>query len=539
MTNFLNKLFSSGKTEKHKKKTKKPQKGEKLLEANGIVKQFPGVWRELILDNVDFDLKAGEVHGLLGENGAGKTVLANILSGFYSLTEGEIIFRGDPVSIESPDDALRLGIGMVHQELSLAKRFTVAENISLALPEPGFSHPIPKVEKKTEKLSRKYDFGINPSSRVGDLSAGEQQRVEILKALYYEPDILLLDEPASMLTPHETDNLFSVIEDLAKENKGIMFITHKMEEAFEVSDRISVLRLGKLIGTKKVSETNRQELVEMMISREVPPRPERKPVEKGSRALEIENLQVKDDEGLQAVKGISLFLRKGEILGIAGVAGNGQSELVECITGLREAEQGKVRIFEEDMTNESPRKIIEKGVSYIPEDRREVGISEGLTAAENVILKDYRKEPYCSFGNLDYSEITSHAEELIEKHEARVPDLWKTESRILSGGNIQRIILGRELCENPPLIVAVHPTYGLDPRGVRYTHELFLEAREKGTGILLVSENLDELLELSDRIAVMYEGKIVKTLETSEAEKEKIGFMMTGGKEEGEVEKVH
>ncbi len=509
-----------------------------LLEAKGIVKQFPSVWKELILDNVDFDLKAGEVHGLLGENGAGKTVLANILSGFYSLTEGEIFVRGEKVSIDSPDDALKLGIGMVHQELSLAKRFTVAENIALSLPEPGFSHPMSKVEKKAKELSDKYDFGINPKARVGDLSAGEQQRVEIIKALYYEPDILLLDEPASMLTPHETENLFSVVEKLADQNKGIMFITHKMEEAVEISDRVSVLRLGKLIGTKKVSETNREELVEMMISREVPSRPERKPTEKGSRALEVENLYVRDEEDLQAVRGVSFFLRKGEILGLAGVAGNGQSELVECINGMREAEKGGIKIFGEDMTNASPREIIEKGVSYIPEERREVGISEGLTAAENVILKDYRNEQYCNFGNLDYSEITSHAKDLIDRHEARVPDLWKTESRILSGGNIQRIILGRELCKDPPLIIAVHPTYGLDPRGVRYTHEQFLEARESGTGILLVSENLDEIFELSDRIAVMFEGEIVGTIDAEEAEKEEIGFMMTGAKGESEAKRA-
>lgn len=530
MIDFLENLFFRSGNKREFSDFEKPDRGETLLEAKGIEKSFPGVWRKLILDNVDFDLKAGEVHGLLGENGAGKTVLANILSGFYRQTKGEIEVRGEPVSIDSPDDALRLGIGMVHQELSLAKRFTVAENISLALPEPGFSHPLPKVERKTKELSQKYDFGIDPKAKVGNLSAGEQQRVEILKSLYYEPDILLLDEPASMLTPQETENLFSVINELANQNKGIMFITHKMEEAFEISDRISVLRLGKLIGTKKVSEADREELVDMMISREVPPRPERKPVEKGSRALEVKNLHVKNEEGIQAVKGASLFLRKGEILGIAGVAGNGQSELVECINGLRKAEEGVVKIFGEDMTDASPREIINKGVSYIPEDRREVGISEGLTAAENVVLKDYRNEPYCKFGNLDYSEITSHAKDLIDRHEAIVPDLWKTESRILSGGNIQRLILGRELCDNPPLIIAVHPTYGLDPRGVRYTHKLFLEAREQGTGILLVSENLDEILELSDRIAVMFEGEIIGTTDAEEAEKEKIGLMMTRGK---------
>lgn len=526
---FLN---SESKKEKHELGLKDVKKGDTLLEAKGIVKQFPGVWRQLILDNVDFDIEAGEVHGLLGENGAGKTVLANILSGFYSLTEGEIYVYGNKVSINSPRDALDLGIGMVHQELSLAKRYTVAENIALALSESSYSHPIAKVERRAQELSDRYGLGIDPKSRVKDLSAGEQQRVEILKALYYEPNILLLDEPASMLTPQETEDLFSVVEELADRNKGIMFITHKMEEAMEVSDRVSILRLGKLIGTKKVSETSRKELVEMMISREVPPRPERKSVERGDIALKLNNLRVRDDEGFLAVKGVDLLLHKGEILGIAGVAGNGQSELVECITGLRDAENGKVEIFGEDMTNAKPLDIINRGVAYIPEDRREMGISEGLTAAENVILKSYRDKPFSRHGILDYSKITGHADELISEHEARVPDLWKTESRILSGGNIQRIILGRELYGDPRLIIAVHPTYGLDPRGVRYTHKQFLKAREGGTGILLVSENLDEIFELSDKIAVMFEGKIGKVVDSSEAEKEEIGYLMTGAREE-------
>lgn len=514
--------------------SQEPEKEEMLLEAREIIKEFPGVWKKLILDQVDFDIKAGEVHTLLGENGAGKTVLANILSGFYSLTKGQIFVRGKPVSIDSPSDALELGIAMVHQELSLAKRFTVTENIALALKEPDYSHPLQKVERKAKKLSDKFGLNIDPKSKVRELSAGEQQRVEILKALYYDPDILLLDEPASMLTPHETKELFSVVKELTNKNKGIMFITHKLEEALSVSDRISVLRLGKLIDTKNVSQTNEEELVEMMISREVPPRPKRKSVKKGKKTLEIENLHVLDDKGLPAVRGVTMSLQEGEILGIAGVAGNGQSELVECITGLRKAEEGNVRILEKDMTNASTREIIEEGVAYIPEDRRETGVSEGLTAAENVILKDYRKEPFSKFGILDHSTITSHADELISEHEAIVPDLWKTESRILSGGNIQRVILGRELYGGPRLIISVHPTYGLDPRGLRYTHEQFLKAREREAGILLVSENLDEVMQLSDRIAVMFEGKIVKTVDAAEAEKRELGKMMVGAKVDDE-----
>ncbi|MEA1905125.1 MAG: ABC transporter ATP-binding protein, partial [Candidatus Hadarchaeota archaeon] len=513
-------------------KTRKPRKGETLLRVEGIIKRFPGVWRQLILDHVDFDVKAGEIHGLLGENGAGKTVLANIMSGFYSLTEGQIYVRGKHVSIKSPSDALELGIEMVHQELSLADRFTVAENIALALPAPSYSLPISKVEKRAEKLSKEYGLKVDPKAEVGELSAGEQQRVEILKALCYEPEVLLLDEPASMLTPRESEDLFSTLRDIARKNKGIMFITHKLEEALKVSDRISVLRLGKLIGTKKASETSRRELVRMMMSRKVPSRPKRKAVKKGKATLEVKNLHVISDRGLPAVKGVSLSLKEGEILGIAGVAGNGQSELVEAITGLRMVEKGKVRIFGKDMTNSSPQEIIEKGVAYIPEDRRRVGISEGMTVAENIVLKDCRKSPFCKRMFLDYSTITSHAEELVSKHEALVPDLWKTESRILSGGNIQRLILARELWGEPSLIIAVHPTYGLDPRGLRYTHKLFLKMRDRGASILLASENLDEIMSISDRIAVMFEGKIAGAMDAAKAKKEEIGMMMLGAEKD-------
>lgn len=530
MLETITKLLPFRNRKETSRKIPKPKRGDTLLEVQKIVKEFPGVWRKQILDNVDFDLKAGEVHTLLGENGAGKTVLANIISGYYSKTSGEIFVRGEPADIRSPRDAIDLGVGMVHQELTLAKRFTVAENIALALKEPGFSNPLSRVEKKAKRLSERFGLGVDPDQRVEKLSAGEQQRVEILKALYFEPDILIMDEPASMLTPQETEDLFKVIDDLTEKNKGIMFITHKIEEALEISDRISVLRLGKLVDETTPAKVGPDELVDMMISRKVPPRPERESRKGGKPVLEVDQLRAIGDDGLPAVEGVSLSVKEGEILGIAGVAGNGQSELVECVTGLRDVEGGTVRILDEDMTNASPRKIIEKGVSYIPEDRREVGISEGLTAAENAALKCYRREPYCKYGTLDHSSLTEKADQLISEHEAIVPDLWKTESRILSGGNIQRIILARELSEDPDLLVAVHPTYGLDPRGARYTHEQFLKKRGEGTGILLVSENLDEIMELSDRIAVMYEGEIIYTVDSSDAEKDKIGRKMVGGR---------
>jgi len=504
------------------------RKGEVVLRAEKVVKGFPGVWEHLILDEIDFDVKSGEVHVILGENGAGKTVLANILSGFYVATRGKIYVRGKHVTINSPEDALKLGVAMVHQEFTLVRPLTVAENVALGLKKNNLSFPIGEVERKLNELSVKYNLKVDPKARVDDLSVGEQQRAEILKVLYHEPDVIILDEPTSVLTPTESQQLFSILRDLADEGKGVVLITHKLEDVMRNSDRVTVLKLGKLSGTKNTSETNEQELVKMMIGPEVPVLPRVRPGAKGKVALEIKELCVLGGEGEPAVRGASLTVHEGEILGVAGVAGNGQTELVEAVTGLRNAIGGKILFYGEDMTNHSPKEIAMLGVSHIPEERRRTGTAEGLPLMENLMMKDYRISPFLKAGFLDMSAIKKHCEELVSEFEILTPDLDKTEARILSGGNIQRMILARELWKEPRLVVASHPTYGLDLRAIEHTHRLLLKLREKGSAVLLVSEDLDEIMALSDRIAVMFNGKIVGIRESGKTSIQEIGLMMAG-----------
>lgn len=504
------------------------KKGETLLRAEKVHKGFAGVWENLILDDVDFDVRSGEVHVVLGENGAGKTVLANVLSGFYFASSGQIYIREKSVTLRSPEDALKQGVAMVHQEFTLVRPLTVAENVALGLKKNELSYPIAEVERKLNELSTRYSLKLNPNARVEDLSAGEQQRVEILKVLYHEPDVIILDEPTSVLTPAEAQQLFSILRGLADEGKGIVLITHKLEDVMRHSDRVTVLKLGKLTGTKNTSETNEQELVRMMIGPEVPALPKARPSRKGGVALEVSELHVVGGEGEPAVAGVSLTVREGEILGIAGVSGNGQAEMVEAITGLRSATSGKVTIFGRDMTNRSPKEVAMLGVSHIPEERRRTGTAEGLPLMENLMMKDYRVSPFSKAGFLDISEMREHCEKLVSEFEILTPDLDKTEARILSGGNIQRMILARELWKEPRVVIASHPTYGLDLRAIEHTHRLLLKLREKGTAILLISEDLDEIMALSDRIAVMFNGKIVGTRESGKTTMQEIGLMMAG-----------
>lgn len=503
-------------------------KGEVLLRAEKVVKGFPGVWEHLILDEVNFDVKSGEVHVILGENGAGKTVLANVLSGFYSASRGQIYVRGKPVTISSPEDALRLGVAMVHQEFTLVRPLTVAENVALGLKKSSLSFPIDEVERKLNELSVKYNLKVDPKARVDDLSVGEQQRAEILKVLYHDPDVIILDEPTSVLTPTESQQLFSILSNLADEGKGVILITHKLEDVMRNSDRVTVLKLGKLSGTKKTSETNEQELVRMMIGPEVPVLPKVRPSTKGKVALEVSEVCVLGGEGEPAVRSASLTVHEGEILGIAGVSGNGQTELVEAVTGLRRVASGKILIFSQEMTNHSPKEIAMLGVSNIPEERRRTGTAEGLPLMENLIMKDYRTYPFSTAGFLNMPVIKEHCKKLISEFEILTPDLEKTEARILSGGNIQRMILARELWKEPRLVVASHPTYGLDLRAIEHTHRLLLKLREKGSAILLVSEDLDEIMALSDRIAVMFDGKVVGIKESGKTSTQEIGLMMAG-----------
>ncbi len=504
-------------------------RGEVLVEARRVVKAFPGVWEHLILDHIDFDVRAGEVHALLGENGAGKTVLANILSGFYTLSEGEIRVRGRPVKIKSPLDAIRYGIGMVHQEFTLVPSLTVAENIALSIRRRNiFSYPVREVATKVRELSKRYGLRVDPDMLISHMSLGEQQRVEILKVLFWEPNVLILDEPTSVLTLEEANELFKILRRMADEGKGVVFITHRIEEIMRVADRVTVLRLGKKVGTLNVAEASREQLLRMMIGEFEPFRAERKPPRIGEPVLEIRDLHVCGDDGREAVRGVSFTTHAGEIFGIAGVAGNGQRELVEAITGLRKAVRGRIIILGQDATNKSPREVAEMGVRHIPEERRRVGVAEAMCVAENMMLRDYNIAPFSKKGVLDLRLIGEHSKALIERFKILAPDIWNTEVRILSGGNIQRLILARELWRAPKLVIAFHPTYGLDLKAVSHTHDLFMQLRDKGSSILLVSEDLEEILTLSDRIGVMYDGRLVGVVESEKATTEVIGKMMTG-----------
>ena len=503
-------------------------KGDIILEGKGICKGFPGVWEHLILDHIDIDVKAGEIHTLLGENGAGKTVIANCLSGFYLLSEGQIYVKGKPVTLKSPRDGIRHGIGMVHQELALVKPFTVAQNIALGLSSSDFTFPLPEVEDRVRELSEKYRLHIDPLARVEDLSAGEQQRAEIIKVLYHDPEILILDEPTSLISA-DAEHLFDALKSLAEMGYGILFITHKIEEALEVGDRVTALRLGKSMGTRETAQTDKTELVKLMFGEHTPVHLERKPIKSDRIALEVKNLEALAADEEPALQGVSFAIREGEILGFAGISGNGQSELAEVITGLRRATKGQVIIHGKDYTNRNPGAIIRAGVSHIPEKRREMGVIEPMTVAENVVLKDIRVSPFSKGPFLNMSHITGHTQEIVSRFGALVSDLWKSQTRILSGGNIQRLILGRETWRMPKCIVAVYPTQGLDAKAVNHTWELFMRLREAGSSILIVSEDLDEIMALSDRIAVMSQGKIVGIFYGGAAKREEIGLMIATG----------
>ena len=510
-------------------------KNDIILRGENICKGFPGVWEHLILDHIDIDIRAGEIHTLLGENGAGKTVIANCLSGFYLLSEGQLYVKGKPVILRSPRDAIRHGIGMVHQELALVKPFTVAENIALGLSASDLSFPIPQVEARVRELSQKYKLHIDPLARVEDLSVGEQQRAEIIKVLYHEPEILILDEPTSLISA-DAEHLFEALNSMAAMGYGILFITHKIEEALDVGDRVTVLRLGKTMGTQDTSKMEKTELVNLMFGEHTPVHLERKPVTSTKIALEVKNLEALAANDEPALQDVSFSIREGEILGFAGISGNGQNDLAEVITGLRKATKGQVIIAGKDYTNHPPGEIIRAGVAHIPEKRREMGVIEPMTVAENVVLKDIRLSPFSKGFFLNISQITQHAKEIVSRFGALVSDLWKSQTRILSGGNIQRLILGRETWKMPKCLVAVYPTQGLDAKAIDHTWELFMKLREAGSSILFVSEDLDEIMALSDRIAVMSKGRIVSIFEGSEAKREEIGLTIATGASRAECD---
>ena len=458
----------------------------------------------------------------------------NILYGLYQPDEGEIYIKGEKVEIRSPKDAIELGIGMVHQHFMLVDVFSVVENIVLGLKELNIVIPVEEVAKQLEEYGERYGLKIDPSAKIWQLSAGEKQRVEIIKALYRGADILILDEPTSVLAQSEIKPFFEMLRKMVAEGKSIIFITHKLEEVMAVSDRVTVLRKGKVVGTLKTSETNERELARMMVGREVIFRLEKKPVKRGKPVLEVVNLRALNDKGVEALRGVSFKVYEGEIFGIAGVAGNGQKELVEVITGLRKATAGKVYIMGEDVTNKPPRVILKKNVAHIPEERIEMGIIPNMNISENLILKYYNEPPFVKeFYNeklrivLNEEEIEKFSNRLVKEYEIMTPSI-KTPAKLLSGGNIQRMILARELSSKPSLIIAAHPTYGLDVGATEYIRKLLLKEREKGAAILLVSEDLEEIMSLSDRIAVIFAGEFVGVVKAEEANIEDIGLMMAG-----------
>jgi simple sugar transport system ATP-binding protein len=501
---------------------------EPILRMTGITKRFPGV---LANDYVDLELHEGEVLALLGENGAGKSTLMNVLAGLYRPDEGAISVRGDLVDIQSPRDAYDLGIGMVHQNFMLVDTMTVAENVVLGLQNLSFQPELRRVKRRLSELGERYGLKVDPDAYIWQLSVGEQQRVEILKLLYRDVDILILDEPTAVLTPQEVDDLVGVLRRVVKEGKAAVFITHKLREVMMFSDRVTVLRGGKNVATRSTSETSPEELARLMVGREVLFRLEKTTCELGAPVLEIENLQALNDKGLPALRGVSLTVRAGEIVGIAGVAGNGQRELAEVITGLRGAIGGEVDVNETCITDcasgNAPLRAIRAGVSHVPEDRVEMGLVGDMSVAENLALKAYRT-PELSRGPVLFPEgMKRFAQDLIDGFDITTPGP-DTRVKFLSGGNLQKAILARELTACEGLLVAVHPTRGLDVGATESVRELLLQQRDEGTAVLLISEDLDELMEISDRIAVMFEGEIVGVVPTEEVDIDTVGLMMAG-----------
>ncbi|MFH1610189.1 MAG: ABC transporter ATP-binding protein [Candidatus Bipolaricaulota bacterium] len=495
-----------------------------LVLLEDITKSFPGV---VANDRVTWELRSGEVHALLGENGAGKTTLMNVLYGLYRPDSGRILIRGEPVAISSPRDAIARGIGMVHQHFKLVLAHTVAENVALGLRGTPFWAPARAVEGRIRDLSARYGLPVDPKARVWQLSAGEQQRVEILKALVRGAEILILDEPTSVLTPQEAQELFKVLSRMKAEGQGVVFITHKLSEVMDCADRVTVMRRGRVVGTARAGEASKVELARMMVGRDVVFRLSKGTCAPGEKALIVDDLWVRNDRGLPAVRGVSLLVCRGEILGIAGVAGNGQRELVEALSGLRKADRGRVEMSERDVTNTSARAVANAGVAHVPEERLRMGVVPGMSVEDNLILKRHHRPPFSYGPLLQLGRIRKVAQAAIEEYGIATPGP-RTPAKLLSGGNIQKLILARELAGEPALIIAAHPTYGLDVGATEQVRRFLLRCRDRGGGVLLVSEDLEEILELADRIAVMFRGEIMGTVPAAEADLEEIGLWMAG-----------
>lgn len=479
--------------------------------------------------NVNFELRKGEVHGLLGENGAGKTTLTSILYGLYQPQAGKIIVKGENVVIKSPNDAMELGIAMVHQHFLLTLPHTVTENIIVGLKSNGLFLNLSSAEKKIRELSEKYGLKIDPKATVGNLAVGEQQRVEIIKALYRDADILILDEPTSMLTPQEEKALFATLQSMVKQGLSIIFITHKLHEVMEASNRVTILRGGKVVGTVETSETNETELAKLMVGRPVIENIEASgsSAAKNQTILQLKNVSAFNNSNILFLKDLSLELRKGEILGIAGVDGNGQAELAEVIAGLRKVQNGEIIMDSQQIANQSPRKIREGGLAYVPEDRLKTGLILEYSIAENLILDRWYSDEYSGKVFLRQDEMRKFAQKVVSDFQVKTPGI-DVPVNSLSGGNLQKVLMARELARRPKVLVVHNPTRGLDIGATEYIHKQLVKQRDNGVGILMISLDLDEILTVCDRIAVIYEGKIMAVTDRKNADIEVIGLLMGG-----------
>lgn len=508
---------------------------ENVIEMRDITKVFGGF---VANDKINLHLRKGEIHALLGENGAGKSTLMNMLAGLLEPTSGEIAVNGQVVNLDSPSKAASLGIGMVHQHFMLVEAFTVAENIILGseLTKNGVLD-IAGASKEIKALSERYGLAVDPSAKVADISVGAQQRVEILKTLYRGADILIFDEPTAVLTPSEIDELMAIMKNLVKEGKSIILITHKLDEIRAVSDRVTVIRRGKSIETVEIAGATNADLAEMMVGRSVSFKTEKQASKPKEVVLSIKDLVVNENRGVPAVKNLSLDVRAGEIVGIAGIDGNGQSELIQAITGLRKVESGSIELKGDSIVGLHPRQITELSVGHVPEDRHRDGLILEMMISENIALQTYYKEPHSKNGILNYSNITSYAKKLMEEFDVRAASEL-VPAAALSGGNQQKAIIAREIDRDPDLLIVSQPTRGLDVGAIEYIHKRLIEERDNGKAVLVVSFELDEILNVSDRIAVIHDGKIQGIVSPETTNKQGLGVLMAGrnlGKEKSDV----
>ena len=496
-----------------------------VLKVQSVSKSFPGV---KALQEVSLSLRGGEVQALLGENGAGKSTLMKILYGLYEADQGEVLLNGEPLQIHEPTDAINHGIGMIHQHFMLVPTLTVAENVALGLKSSkGVRTDLDVVSTRIQELSEIYGLKVDPGAHIWQMAVGEQQRVEIIKALYRDARLLILDEPTAVLTPQEVDQLFVTLRQLRDDGRGLIFISHKLHEVLALSTRITVLRHGRVTGSVPVEGATRESLAQMMVGRAVKLAPDKTAAQPTDVKLEVQDLRVLQDRGEEGVRGLSLQVRAGEIMGVAGVSGNGQMLLAEAIAGLRTPTAGSIKIAGTDVTGMKPNDVRAAGLAYVPEKRMKDGAISEFTVSENILLIDHNKSEYLNHGLFDFAAIRKHSQQLVDEYTVKTPTL-ETPAKNLSGGNIQKMIIARELSGTPEVLVAAQPTRGVDIGAAEYIHRRLIEQRDRNTAILMISEDLDEVFGVSDRIAVMYEGEVMGIVDPKTATREQVGLMMAG-----------